>query len=92
MRYCCGCDKKIKFYHKIGGNSSWHKQCWDSWRKGYDTATTFGNDMSARFKLPTSDEIYWATQMVPDIKCLDMVLKKIVNSCKFYNLQITNNN
>lgn len=39
--FCVGCDKKIRFWHKHGVNSSWHWNCWISWDKGYEVAAKF---------------------------------------------------
>lgn len=39
--HCVACNKKIRFWHKHGINSSWHQDCWISWDKGYKIAMKF---------------------------------------------------
>ena len=48
-------------FQKTGGNTSWHKACWDSWHKGYNVAYNHCTKMNERFNLPSPHDIYWAT-------------------------------
>jgi len=80
MITCEGCKRPIRWYHKTGFNSSWHKQCADSWQSGYDTRLQFDANMNNSIGLPTPIEIYWATQCVPDMEAYKTCILKIKNT------------
>lgn len=77
MDKCPGCKCSVRWYQPKGGNTSWHKRCWDSWHEGYETARKFSDEMSARFYLPTASEIYWATQINSPAEKVIRVIGKI---------------
>ena len=58
MEICSGCKKPVRFYHKKGFNSFWHKSCSASWNEGYKTATDFCNSENKMRGYPTANELY----------------------------------
>lgn len=74
---CVLCKGKIRWYHRTGVNSSWHKRCWISWEKGYETAYKFSEEMNKRFNLPSPSDFYWATQINSSPILAEKIFEKI---------------
>ena len=56
--YCVGCNKKIRFWHKIGINSSWHRDCWINWDRGYKVALKFCSEENRIAGFPGPFDLY----------------------------------
>ena len=53
-----GCKLPVRWYHKKGVNSSWHKQCSGSWERGYSTAIKFCNTENYHAGYETAGNLY----------------------------------
>lgn len=90
---CCGCHKKIRWYHKKGGgdypyNSSWHRHCAISHNYGYDTARKHAEEMNIMYGLPTPNELYWLHQPQPQPASIG--IPKMQDFKKKYNIGTDN--
>lgn len=55
---CCGCGRKIRFWQRIGFNSSWHWRCTKVWEAGYGTALKYANTEIGYLGLPSIGNLY----------------------------------
>ena len=90
---CCGCHKKLRWYHKKGGgkhpyNTSWHRNCAVSAKSSYDIAYKHCQEMNDMYGLPTPNELYWLHQPQPQPASIGIPLMQ--NFKKKYNIGIDN--
>ena len=58
MDICCGCDRPIRFWQATGFNTSWHKQCTESWERGYKAAIAFAENENRLLGVASPNELY----------------------------------
>ena len=56
--YCPGCKSPVRWYHRKGVNSSWHRTCWASWDRGHSVAYKFCTNENLIVGYKTPGQLY----------------------------------